>query len=676
MEERFELAGARLKEIVSEEILEGEYRSFFANEASYLVYLCRCYERIGDGELCKLDIDELREMNRKLYRPSIHKNGGAVDITNKYLRALQTEIESAVMYVFEQNLEQVLIRMELFLEMYSCFLAAKESGLEQPKDEELHDILYYYVSDYSLEATEDNIRRMVKIEEDYSMHLLKNCDWTDIRSLYYYGEYVTEVEEKTLKYVSALPFETLKKMADTFSEGYRIGFVNTGKDLSKKKVMEVRYHIGFEPMIRIAVENFEKMGLCVKLRRICRSLLLGRDLYIPGFEGACVDRQYVYEHKDDLSLIFDAKLKTVRLEALRKAFENHKADARLFAGPAVMEVFGEKPTGYVTKESAPTYSEEQQKLLIKYNTEKSLITNEYIIQEERSFTIIDFPTPDIGEKFEEIFDETIRLNTLDYKLYQQVQQKLIDTLDKGDIVIVKGSGDNKTRLKVSLHKLENPEKQTNFENCVADVNIPVGEVFTSPLLKGTEGLLHVDRVFLEGLEYKDLKIWIEDGMVSKYSCANFPSEEENLKYIKENLLFRFESLPIGEFAIGTNTTAYTMARKYDIEDILPILIAEKTGPHFAFGDTCYSHEEEVRTFNPDGKEIIARENEVSALRKTDIEKAYFNCHTDVTLPYDGLGELSVVTPDNEVITIIEDGRFVLPGTEILNEALEEKQTLG
>lgn len=670
MEERFELASSRLKEIVTEDILSGDFKKFFCNEALYLVYLCQCYERISEGELCKLGIDELRDMNYKLFRPSIHKNGGKSDISNKYLRALQTEIESAVIYVFEQDLEQVLIRIELFLEMYSCFLAAKESELREPKEEELHDILYYYVSDYAHEAAEDNIRRMVKIEEDYSMHLLKNCDWTDIRSLYFYGEYVTEVEEETLKYVSTLPYETLKKMADTFSEGYRIGFINTGKDLSKKKVMEVRYHIGFEPMIRIAVDNFEKMGLCVKLRRGCRSLLLGRDLYIPGYEGACVDRQYIYDHKEDFSLIFDAKLKTVKLEALRKAFENHKEDAGLFAGPAVMEVFGEKPTDYVTKETAPSYSEEQQKLLVKYNTEKSLITNEYIIQEERSFTIIDFPTPDIGDKFEEIFDETVKLNTLDYKLYQQVQQKLIDTLDLGDMVIVKGRGENKTRLKVCLHKLDNPEKQTNFENCVADVNIPVGEVFTSPVLKGTEGLLHVKRVFLEGLEYKDLKIWIEDGMVTSYSCENFPTEEENQKYIKDNLLFRFDSLPVGEFAIGTNTVAYTMARKYDIEDILPILIAEKTGPHFAFGDTCYSHEEEVKTFNPDGKEIIARENEISALRTIDIEKAYFNCHTDVTLPYDGLGELSVVTPQNDMITIIEDGRFVLPGTEILNEALE------
>ncbi|NTV79056.1 MAG: leucyl aminopeptidase, partial [Clostridiales bacterium] len=133
-------------------------------------------------------------------------------------------------------------------------------------------------------------------------------------------------------------------------------------------------------------------------------------------------------------------------------------------------------------------------------------------------------------------------------------------------------------------------------------------------------------------------------------------------------LFHHESLPIGEFAIGTNTKAYVMAEKYGIANRLPILIAEKTGPHFALGDTCYSHSEEVAVYNPDGKEIVARDNETSILRKTDLKKAYFNCHTDITIPYNELGRLYAVTEAGEEIPIIEQGRFVLPGTEELNQA--------
>jgi gamma-glutamylcyclotransferase (GGCT)/AIG2-like uncharacterized protein YtfP len=175
-------------------------------------------------------------------------------------------------------------------------------------------------------------------------------------------------------------------------------------------------------------------------------------------------------------------------------------------------------------------------------------------------------------------------------------------------------------------------------------------------------------------------------MITDYRCENYKKktnpegtdeelEEKNKSYIRENILFQHETLPIGEFAIGTNTTAYRMGKEYQIFSVLPILIAEKTGPHFAVGDTCYSMSEDHAVYNPDGKEIIARENECSALRKTEKEKAYFNCHTDITIPYDELGKIAVYVLEEDgtqrEIPIIEDGKFVLEGTEELNRALME-----
>ena len=113
------------------------------------------------------------------------------------------------------------------------------------------------------------------------------------------------------------------------------------------------------------------------------------------------------------------------------------------------------------------------------------------------------------------------------------------------------------------------------------------------------------------------------------------------------------------------------AEKYQIADKLPILIAEKMGPHFAVGDTCYSWSEDTAVYNPDGKEIIARDNEVSVLRKEDMNKAYFGCHTDITIPYDELESIRALREDGEEISIIEDGRFVLAGTEELNKPFED-----
>ena len=548
--------------------------------------------------------------------------------------------------------------------------ASVEEGVNAglPSVEELRKTAYWYVSDYYETESFVKVEEMLCPERDFALRIVMESDLSDIRYLYYYGEYVSENEIMTARHLNALPDETIRLMADTYTEGYRIGFAACNKDISIKKTVNVRYALGFERMIRAAVQNFDKMGLRPTIYRSGSNFFQGRSVHKNGYFGANPNKQFDYDHREDSALFLDKPLVERRLECMQSAFEHLKTEAGVFGGPAVLEIFGEQPFVPQNKDAACKLSEKQQKLSVEYTSRAGAMQNRYIKGEERSFTIIAFPVSEIGPRYEEIFNEIIRINTLDYQLYQKIQQTIIDTLDKGDYVLVKGMGKNRTNLKVKLHTLKNPDKETNFENCVADVNIPVGEVFTSPQLTGTEGILHVTRVFLNELEYKDISVRFQDGMITEYDCANFDTERENRQYIKDNVLFHHDTLPLGEFAIGTNTTAYVAARKYGIEDKMPILIAEKTGPHFAVGDTCYSHEEEVKSYNPDGKEIVAKENEVSALRDEDMEKAYFNCHTDITIPYDELGELSVVTKDNEVIPIIVEGRFVLAGTEALNEA--------
>ena len=433
-----------------------------------------------------------------------------------------------------------------------------------------------------------------------------------------------------------------------------LGFETTGKDITKKTVVEIRYPIGFERMVRAAIHNFKKIGLQPVLRPYSISL----------------NKQYMYDHKEDRGLWLDKALVERGLEVDRTVWDKHKEMAPNYGGPAVIEIFGTKPFSPEQKEERVTYTDKQREIDVYERSEKSQLINHYIHGEERSFTIIAYPVPSIGEKYEEIFAETVHINTLDYMLYRNMQQKIIDVLDTADRVHIKGCNGNRTDLYVKIHPLSDPAKETAFENCVADVNIPVGEVFTSPVLQKTEGKLHVTQVYLGEFLFKNLELDFENGRITAYSCTNFDSEDENHKYIEDNILFHHKTLPMGEFAIGTNTTAYRMARKYQIADKLPILIAEKTGPHFAVGDTCYTYDEDNMTYNPDGKAIIARDNEISIRRKEDISKAYFNCHTDITIPYDELGAITVVRADGTTTDIIRNGRFVVPGTEPLNEPLD------
>ena len=53
--------------------------------------------------------------------------------------------------------------------------------------------------------------------------------------LYQYGEYISDTELKVASFMNSLPQETIDRMADTYTEGYRKGFEVMGRDLSKKK---------------------------------------------------------------------------------------------------------------------------------------------------------------------------------------------------------------------------------------------------------------------------------------------------------------------------------------------------------------------------------------------------------------------------------------------------------
>lgn len=688
--ERYELAMERINTMLEEEedswLFQKEnynYFVFFKTVKSFLQAIGQVYELVSNGATKEMSIEELEQMNHGLYswitgegveglsyENSFTNPEYAVNMLGKkdgkLLSFVYTELTGLIPYTFTQRLFDITIGIELFLEIFCYYNDNDGNAYKDAKS-----AVYYYVSDYSDVRMEKRTRELLDPSLSFVTEIMEEWDLSDLRYLYQFGEYIGENETGVATYLNGLSQEEIDHLASTFTEGFKRGFENNNLDLESKSTVNIRYNIGFERVLKSAVAQFAKMGLKPTIYCAAKSSIHKKRNLKIGYQSTFPELQFDYDHRFDNGLYVDKGFIERKLTTLRLAYEKYADLAKEYAGPCLIEIFGEKPFEPVAKEDVVVLSEKQQKLIVYYEKEASKITNEFIHGDETSFTIIAFPVPEIGSRFEEIFMETVKVNTLDAELYQRIQQAIIDALDQGDYVHIKGTNGNTTDIKVKLAELNNPEKETIFENCLADVNIPVGEVFTSPKLEGTNGVLHVTRVFLNGLEYKNLNLAFENGMITKYSCTNFEEEANNKKFIEDNLLCQHPSLPIGEFAIGTNTTAYQMGRKYDIQALLPILIAEKTGPHFAVGDTCYKMSEDLKVYNPDGKEIIARDNERSILRKTEIDKAYFNCHTDITIPYDELGEISVVTKGGEEITIIRNGKFVLEGTEELNRALEQ-----
>lgn len=700
MEERYKLVCDRIREIRKEcDVIDGEKLSdaaldyFFevSNLAIGLMPIIKRTERHETKEATLADfVDEQNLFYSRFQKANYEKSfldpAYSVKRFGKRLGGVMSAIYmdfcGIIPWSYEGKKDWITYFFEFFSEVYTLFeeqeacLKKGEKYTDCDLAKAIKKALHSFYTDYSEVFTADGIECLVDPSRDFFKKILMTADLSDPRYMYHYGSLVGSNEIQLWEFMNTLSEEEIHSMAKTYVDGYVNGFEITGRDVSIKKSVSIEYPIGLERMMREAVKLFAEANLDVTIQRdgvlSCQRRGARRNLYTNS-----MNMQVYYDHREDKNYYYDKNYVGRKLEVVQDTYEKNRSLAHEYGGPAVVETFGEEKFVPVNKPEATPFSKteekKQQELAVMDASQQGQIVNNYIPGEERSFTIIAYPLPSIGEKFQEIFRDTVRVNTLDSHHYHEMQQHIIDLLDTGYAVHVLGRNGNTTDITVALHALQDPSKETIFENCGADVNIPVGEVFTSPELEGTSGTLNVSHVYLNGYNYQDLTLVFEEGKIKEITCSNFPTEEENKKLIDEHILFHHETLPLGEFAIGTNTTAYRMARDYDIEEAMPILIAEKTGPHFAVGDTCYSHAEDVPMHNPDGKEVVARDNSiVREFRETDPGKAYFNCHTDITIPYDELGSITVLRKDGSTVDIIRDGRFVVEGCEELNLPLDQE----
>ncbi len=511
--------------------------------------------------------------------------------------------------------------------------------------------------------TGDRTRDLTRLLKEYNdpefqfyTNIVMNSNLEDLRYLFKYGKYVSVNELRLAEFLKNYPKEKISLIAKELYKAFLAGFERDGKKLENKTTIQFEYSIGIEPLLREMIKEFEKNGLKAS---------------VGDVKSTNINQQVDYDHKFYRALFLNKEITEGLIQSYNKALENNRKHIRSMAGVVYIISFGEKPFNPENKPEALKLSEEQTQLFQKYYASVNQNHTKYQPIAETSFCVVSFPSPDIGEKFEDLFDEIVKINMLDSAEYEQIQQIMIDELDKADHVIIKGKQDNQTYLQVKLQNLKDPAKETNFVNSGANVNIPLGEIYTTPQLKGTNGVLHVKETYQNSVKIENLTIDFKDGYVEDFSCSNFETQEENRKFVEQNLLFPHKTLPMGEFAIGTNTLAYVVSRKYEILDVLPILIAEKTAPHFAVGDTCFQMREDVKSYNKYNRKLItACDNEKSILRKTDRkDEAYTFKHNDIVLPFDEIEYISAVTREGKKIDIIREGKFVLHGTQKLNEPL-------
>ncbi|MFQ8842294.1 MAG: hypothetical protein ACLR8P_16720 [Clostridium fessum] len=132
-----------------------------------------------------------------------------------------------------------------------------------------------------------------------------------------------------------------------------------------KKTVQIRYHIGFERMIRMAVENFRELGLEPIIARASigtRETGWRRARTVTMAHRRTASTSMIARY--DNAVYLDKAFRERKLSILKVAYETYKDLASVYAGPAVVETFGEAGFEPVNAAAAFSLSEKQEKLLL------------------------------------------------------------------------------------------------------------------------------------------------------------------------------------------------------------------------------------------------------------------------------------------------------------------------
>ena len=204
IEERLSLIFDRINSADVKTEVPEKFAEYCEKAFAFMKLMRESYDKIQEGFLQKASLDELRSMNHEIYQELLGQNYETSYANPAYaceklglnmgrmLSFLYTELRAMIPFVYEGMLEEMVIRMELFMEIYQSLVTAREEGLEDPDEKELRESLYWFVSDYSDTSAEWRVRTQVNPECDFATKIVMNSDLSDVRYLYQYGEYITE----------------------------------------------------------------------------------------------------------------------------------------------------------------------------------------------------------------------------------------------------------------------------------------------------------------------------------------------------------------------------------------------------------------------------------------------------------------------------------------------------
>ena len=354
MNERYELTIERIHSILNEETVDIVFRDYFQKVAEFILKIDAIRNRLECGD--EATLEELQEENFNIYSDIMDENyeesfanpAYAVaelgEEIGKLLCFLYAEIRSEIPHVYEKRLETLTICNELFIEVYNCF---EEKPL--PDYRELRNIIYWYASDYCDVYVAERIQMQVNPAWDFAKKIIMQSDLRDLRYLYQYGEYISEQEILAAESLNALSEDEVREMVSDV-------------ELFDKKIVEIRYQIGNERIVKAIIEDLNRKGHECVVYRAAVNVVTKNGLEKMGYYGSCPNVQYEVDHQMDQGLFLNKKYIERKRDVMKNAYEANKELAAQYAGAIVIEPFVENKKGETCKLEAISLNERQQQL--------------------------------------------------------------------------------------------------------------------------------------------------------------------------------------------------------------------------------------------------------------------------------------------------------------------------
>lgn len=366
---RYDLSIERIQAMLSEDTVDVVFRDYFRKVAEFILKIEKIRVRLESGE--EASLEELQQENYDIYSDIIGANyeesyanptyavAELGEEIGKLLCFLYAEIRSEIPHVYEGRMETLTICNELFIEVYNCF---EEKPL--PDYKELRNIIYWYASDYCDVYVAERIQMQVNPAWNFAKDIITNSDLNDQRYLYQYGEYISEKEVLAAEKLNALSEDEIQEMVADI-------------DSFDKKIVEIRYQIGNERLVKAILEKLKANGHECVVYRAAVNAVTKNGLEKMGYYGGCPNKQYEIDHQTDQGLFLNKKYIERKRDVMKNAYEANKELAAQYAGSIVIEPFVEHKKGGTCKLEAISLNERQKQLTALFEDKSGELVSGY-----------------------------------------------------------------------------------------------------------------------------------------------------------------------------------------------------------------------------------------------------------------------------------------------------------